>query len=184
MKYLILLLLFSCGTETVPKKPINNPVKIHVGVKTCKDIASKTDKYSSHLAELICELRLSKQNPKLKSIVLAQWILESGWGKSSLATKHYNFGGLKWRKEMSKYAVPVVYKAHDGITRYNKFKSAKDFIEGYWHFIDRYPYRGWDAYKDSPVKYLKFIVKSGYCPDNGYIESVLKLQKAALKILK
>ena len=39
----------------------------------------------------------------LQNASLAQWILESGWGKSPLARDHFNFGGLKWRPEMANW---------------------------------------------------------------------------------
>ena len=35
--------------------------------------------------------------PHLKAVTLAQWMLESARGNSQLATRHYNFAGLKWR---------------------------------------------------------------------------------------
>ncbi|MCB1921749.1 MAG: glucosaminidase domain-containing protein [Candidatus Competibacteraceae bacterium] len=32
----------------------------------------------------------------MKTVRLAQWALESGYGSSELAQKHYNFAGLKF----------------------------------------------------------------------------------------
>jgi len=42
--------------------------------------------------------------PNLKAVTLAMMMLESGRGKSDLATRHWNFAGLKYRKEMSPHA--------------------------------------------------------------------------------
>jgi flagellum-specific peptidoglycan hydrolase FlgJ len=46
----------------------------------------------------------------LKQITLAQWIHESGWGKSPLARLHLNFVGLKWRPEMESWVRPADYE--------------------------------------------------------------------------
>ena len=39
--------------------------------------------------------------PDLRDVTVAQWILESGYGRSQLAEEHLNFAGLKWRAEMA-----------------------------------------------------------------------------------
>jgi hypothetical protein len=44
------------------------------------------------------------QYPELRAVTLAQWMLESGRATSRLAKLHYNFGGIKWRREMAPYA--------------------------------------------------------------------------------
>ena len=80
---------------------------------------------------------------QLKPVTVAQWMHESGRGSSKLATDHNNFAGLKWRDEMQGFATPVTYEAHDGTDRYCKFTSIETFIHGYWHFLERAPYRGW-----------------------------------------
>ena len=81
----------------------------------------------------------------LKPITLAQWLLESGRATSQLATRHYNFAGLKWRKEMKKVkgAESVTYEAHDGVDEYCQFDSLESFIKGYWVFLNRSVYSGW-----------------------------------------
>lgn len=82
--------------------------------------------------------------PALKAVTLAQWILESGRGTSRLATEHLNFAGLKWRSEMVGFATPIAYEAHDGLDFYCKFASLDAFIVGYWKFLSRSPYNGWE----------------------------------------
>lgn len=124
------------------------------------------------------------QFPHLKPITLAQWLLESGRGTSDLATKHFNFSGLKWRPEMVGYAEPVVYEAHDGEEEYCKFKSIEAFIIGYWHFLTREPYIGWETRSDEGDEFLQFIVDSGFCPDNGYVGKVTALLPEAIEELE
>lgn len=120
--------------------------------------------------------------PQLKPITLAQWMLESGRGTSRLAIEHYNFGGLKWRAEMKPYAAPVLYDAHDGTELYCRFLTPEAFIEGYWAFIARTPYSGWEEHSQSGESFIRFIGPT-YCPTAGYVEHVLALLPEAEKLL-
>lgn len=122
--------------------------------------------------------------PNLKPIVLAQWLLESGRGTSQLSIIHSNYAGLKWRSEMVGFAIPVVYDAHDGTESYCHFASPKDFIKGYWRFLERSPYDGWKSVASDAKEFLRFIVHAGYCPDNGYVDKVISLIPEATKLLE
>lgn len=118
----------------------------------------------------------------LKSVTLAQWILESGRGTSKLAGEHKNFAGLKWRSEMKGYAEPVEYDAHDGTDIYCKFSGPDAFIAGYWHFLERSPYNGWRDHADDPEAFIRFISKN-YTPTMGYADAVLRLVGEANALL-
>jgi len=183
---IILISVSSCEDVKKPEAPKPTtpvPATTEPGPKAlCKRL--EKPRYSDQFSDLVCALRASKQNPKLKPIVLAQWILESGRGNSKLASKFLNFGGLKWREEMKAYGSPISYEAWDGRTSYIQFKSVEDFITGYWHFIDRYPYRGWDNYKEDPAGYIKFINHAGYTPPKDYYKRVLQLQDEAAGLLE
>lgn len=120
--------------------------------------------------------------PHLKAVTVAQWALECGWGKSLLFLKHNNAAGLKWRAEMTGYARPVLYSAHDGDEEYCKFLSLKGFILGYWKFLDRSPYKGWKKKCKTPEEFIRFIGPI-YCPDKGYVDKVLSLMDDADKAL-
>ena len=135
--------------------------------------------------DLVSSYRSAKiAAPQLKAVTLAQWILESGRGTSVLATKHKNFGGLKYRARMKDYAEPVDYTGSDGVADvYCKFDSLEAFIAGYWHFIASGPYEGWDAYATDPSGYLRHIVKNGYAGDASYVQKVVALLEEAQKLL-
>ena len=121
--------------------------------------------------------------PELKAITLAQWILESGRGTSSLAQCHYNFGGLKWRPEMEGFASPVEHEAHDGIDMYCRFESLQRFVNGYWRFLDRAPYDGWRDRASSPEDFIRFIGPI-YAPSNSsYADRILGLVGEAETLL-
>lgn len=119
----------------------------------------------------------------LKAITVAQWMLESGRGTSRLAQEHLNFGGLKWREEMSQYATKVRYQANDGEHDYCKFASLEKFIQGYWAFIERSPYDGWRNNTDSGPSYIGFIGPIYVGGDTKYVDKVLNLLDEAENIL-
>ncbi len=123
------------------------------------------------------------RHPLLKAVTLAQWLLESGRATSKLATEHYNFGGLKWRAEMVPVATKVLYLAHDGWEDYCKFATLESFVNGYWAFINRSPYTGWEEHAQSAADYIRFIGPI-YAPANKfYADHVLALVPEAKLLL-
>lgn len=120
----------------------------------------------------------------LKEVTLAQWILESGWATSPLAQQHNNFAGLKWRDEMRGYATPVTYRAHDGEDEYCKFENIDKFIEGYWRFLMRSPYRGWNDHTSEAREFIQFLLNCGYTTNDTYENTVVdKLVPRAIELL-
>lgn len=121
---------------------------------------------------------------QMKVVSLSQWILESRRGTSELATKHNNFGGLKFRERMKDHAVFVDYlgTGDHGLTGYCKFDSIKSFLKGYWHFIDSGPYDGWEFFKDDAAGYIRHIAPS-YAGDGQYLSKVLGLFEEAENLL-
>jgi N-acetylmuramoyl-L-alanine amidase len=121
-------------------------------------------------------------HPRLRAVTLAQWMLESGRATSALAKLHFNFGGLKWRPEMAGIATRITFEAHDGVDRYCKFATIENFIEGYWAFINRAPYSGWEAHTASGEDYIRFIGPI-YTPSSTYVGKVLNLVPEAEGLL-
>ena len=115
--------------------------------------------------------------PHLRGVVLAQWALECGYGKTVLAEQHLNFAGMKWRELMRPYAVPVSYEAHDGRTDYCKFPSLDKFIEGYWARLDLVSaYAGWREHTGSPEDFIGFIAEI-WAPKQSYETKVMQLYR-------
>jgi N-acetylmuramoyl-L-alanine amidase len=122
--------------------------------------------------------------PALKPVTLAQWILESGRGTSPLATEHLNFGGLKWRPEMVGFATPVEHEAHDGLDFYCKFANLNAFIVGYWKFLSRSPYNGWeDRAAEGPEAFIRFIGPIYNPAGVTYVNQILALVDEATQRL-
>ena len=122
------------------------------------------------------------RHPVLRAVTLAQWMLESGRATSKLAKEHYNFGGLKWRKEMAAYATKISYEAHDGVDFYCKFATLESFINGYWAFLNRAPYSGWESHAGNGEDFIRFIGPI-YTPSKNYADKVLALVPEAEALL-
>jgi N-acetylmuramoyl-L-alanine amidase len=120
--------------------------------------------------------------PQLRAVTLAQWMLESGRATSKLAKLHYNFGGIKWRKEMAAYATRIKYEANDGVDFYCKFATIENFIAGYWAFLNRSPYSGWEEHTDTAEDFIRFIGPI-YTPSAKYADKVLALVPEATELL-
>ena len=121
----------------------------------------------------------------LKAVTLAQWILESGWGKSELAKKHNNYAGLKWRGDLDvEGAGSVEYNAHDGQDLYAKLPSLEKFVEYYWKFLDRDVYSGWRVHADDPKAFIQHLLDSGYTSGQEYVDKVMSLLPDAEKLLE
>ena len=134
-----------------------------------------------HLARLYKDYPI--EFPKLKPVTLAMWILESGWGMSDLAKLYNNYAGMKWRDPMKPFATPVTYEAHDGIAEYCKFASQKDFIDGFWAFLERPPYKGWRKHTDDAESFIRFVGPI-WAENRQYADKVLNLIDEAEDLLR
>ncbi|WP_198598257.1 N-acetylmuramoyl-L-alanine amidase [Mangrovicella endophytica] len=114
--------------------------------------------YTEKFAQLI-EIFLRHKNGKLgmRSAAIAQFILESGRGSSELARLHNNFAGIKWRPEMSSVATKVTVDAPSETADFCHFDSIENFVEGYWRFLGRKPYKGWKDHADDSYRFIDFI---------------------------
>jgi uncharacterized FlgJ-related protein len=122
---------------------------------------------------------------RLKSITLAQWIEETGWARSELAARHFNFAGMKAKSEVDAIlrevpARKVQYLAHDGLDTYLEFGSIRDFIRGFFMFLERSPYRGWHAMAErSPHDFIRFIGRI-WAQREGYASRVIGIERQLL----
>lgn len=124
--------------------------------------------------------------PLLKPITLAQWGLESGWGKTGLAQRHMNYAGMKWGGGPVdvRYGSPCYYADRQ---RYVSFTNHDFFIDCYWERLKQVPiYSGWRAAAEQgPLSFLNHITPpwlSGRKPDGkltaaerGYVQDILSI---------
>lgn len=127
----------------------------------------------------------STLTPEMKVACVAQAIKESGRGTSNLAKLHNNFHGMKFRDELKKYATPEkveVTSEDKGWDIFASFPTIAYEIVGWFAFLSREPYKGWEAFKDDAEGLIKHIGHI-WCPVNGYVEDVLRLVGEARMLL-
>lgn len=123
-------------------------------------------------------IRHMKQFHIPASITLAQGILESGSGRSTLAVKANNHFGIKCKDD---YKGPTYYKSDDKLHEcFRKYESAEASYEDHAHFIaDRKPYASLFQYKETDYKkWAKGLQKCGYATNPKYPTILIDIIKA------
>ena len=115
------------------------------------------------------------------SPVIAQAVLESGWGGSRLSSRYHNYFGLKcgsrWAgksvnmKTQEEYTPGTLTTISDNFRVYD---SMEEGIKGYFEFIQLPRYRNLKGITD-PEKYLETIRADGYATSSSYVENCMKL---------
>jgi hypothetical protein len=125
------------------------------------------------------------QYPKLKVAYLAQCILESSRGSSFLFMNAGNPTGLKWRGEMQGFAekISLVTPTEPSGAEWCLWRKPEDAVKGYWHFISRPVYDGWEQFGNDPIGYLSHIWKAGYATDPNYVQKVSQLFPESQRLL-
>lgn len=113
------------------------------------------------------------------SPIIAQAILESGWGQSKLAAQYHNYFGLKcgtkWTGKSVNMATKEEYKPGvltDIRDNFRVFDSMEDGVKGYFEFIQLTRYHNLRGITD-PRKYLEMIREDEYATSN--VESNMSL---------
>lgn len=109
------------------------------------------------------------------SAVIAQAILESGWGQSKLASTYHNYFGLKCGSKWTGHSVNmatkeeyqpgVVTDIRDNFRVYNDMESG---IKGYFEFIQLSRYHNLRGISN-PKEYLETIKADGYATSSSYV---------------
>lgn len=82
-------------------------------------------------------------NPR---VLIAQAMLESGWGQSELAKKHYNYFGIKagslWQGDVAEYKTREVVdgKETQETARFRSYETEQRGLNDYLDFIANSPY--------------------------------------------
>lgn len=123
----------------------------------------------------------SKYGIKVHSPIIAQAILESGWGKSALASKYHNYFGLKCGSSWSgksvnmttkeEYKVGTLTNIRDNFRVYDSMEAG---VKGYFVFINKKRYANLKGVTD-PEIYVKSIKADGYATSSTYVENVMKV---------
>lgn len=118
---------------------------------------------------------------EVHSPIIAQAILESGWGKSSLASEYHNYFGLKcggaWKGKSVNMTTQEEYTAGvmtDIRDNFRVFDSMEDGVKGYFDFINYSRYANLKGVKD-PEEYCRRIKADGYATSSKYVDSLLRV---------
>ena len=115
------------------------------------------------------------------SPIIAQAILESGWGKSGLASKYHNYFGLKcgssWKGKSVNMATKEEYKVGTMTNIRDNFRVFDDFddgIRGYFEFINKSRYANLKGVKN-PEEYCRRIKADGYATSSKYVDNIMRV---------
>ena len=115
------------------------------------------------------------------SPIIAQAIIESGWGSSVLARKYNNYFGLKcgssWKGGSVNMATREEYKPGVVTNIRDNFRTYEDFdagIRGYFEFINRSRYANLKRVKN-PEEYVRRIKADGYATSSKYVDTIMKV---------
>ena len=115
------------------------------------------------------------------SPIIAQAVLESGWGESRLAAVYHNYFGLKcgtrWTgksvnlKTMEEYTPGTLTQIKDNFRVYG---SMEEGVKGYFDFIQLERYQNLKGITD-PAEYLETIKADGYATSSKYVENTMRI---------
>lgn len=106
--------------------------------------------------------------------VVAQWALESNWGRSELALFHYNFVGLRWNDTIEAYATKVQHPTAPEKGDFGRFLSPTHFVDGYLAELDaRKP--GWRNHLGSSREFIEHIGDGWHAGNDGYVGSIANI---------
>ena len=115
------------------------------------------------------------------SPIIAQAILESGWGKSGLASKYHNYFGLKcgssWKGKSVNMTTKEEYKIGTMTNIRDNFRVFDDFddgIRGYFEFIHTSRYANLRGVKN-PEEYVRHLKADGYATSSKYVDNVMRV---------
>ena len=118
---------------------------------------------------------------EVHSPIIAQAILESGWGKSTLASKYHNYFGLKcgsrWKGKSVNMITKEEYKVGTMTSIRDNFRvydSMEDGVKGYFEFINTSRYSNLKGVK-SPEEYALRIKFDGYATSSKYVDNIMRV---------
>ena len=118
------------------------------------------------------------------SPIIAQAILESGWGESKLASVYHNYFGLKcgtkWKGRSVNMKTQEEYSPGTKTTITDNFRvysNMDEGVKGYFEFFQLPRYQNLKGITD-PKKYLQTIKDDGYATSSTYVADVFRCVEA------
>lgn len=140
------------------------------------------DKFMREVAPVIVRVATEK-GYKYPSAIIAQAICESGWGDSLLASKYYNFFGMKcgssWRGKYTDMRTKEEYKKGtltDISAKFRAYDSIEQGVRGYFDFISTKRYANLKK-ANSAHDYIEMLKADGYATSSTYVDIVYNIWK-------
>lgn len=143
-------------------------------------MALEHQNFINSIYEALCKYA-PPYNIKCYSAIIGQAILESGWGKSKLASNFHNYFGLKcgssWKgksvnmKTFEEFKAGTLTQISDNFRVFDNLESG---VKGYLDFINTKRYSNLKNVS-SPKEYLQNIKNDGYATSSTYVDSVMKI---------
>lgn len=118
------------------------------------------------------------------SPIIAQAVLESGYGTSELAVNAHNYFGLKYREGRCKTCIGIYHMVGseqnaDGsytssAMQWCEFKDMENGVIGYFDFINISNYKNLKGVTD-PRQYLENIKVDGYATSLKYVDNLMRV---------
>ncbi|WOP18232.1 glucosaminidase domain-containing protein [Raineyella sp. LH-20] len=121
------------------------------------------------------------------SVAMAQSILESGWGDSTLSRTYHNYFGIKCTSQKSRFQQGCVslktneYTSSGTTTIVDGFRTyatTADSFSDYGLLLSSLSrYRAAFSHTDDPDQFIRAIAAGGYATDPAYADSVIRIMK-------
>jgi flagellum-specific peptidoglycan hydrolase FlgJ len=115
------------------------------------------------------------------SPIIAQAIIESGWGSSVLASRYNNYFGLKcgssWKGDSVNMATREEYKPGVMTNIRDNFRTYENFdagIRGYFEFISYSRYANLKGVTN-PREYCEKLKSDGYATSSAYVNTLMRV---------
>lgn len=143
-------------------------------------LTEKQKKFIQDIADYVLKYA-EEYGIKVHSPIIAQAILESGWGESRLAAEYHNYFGLKcgtkWTGRSVNMTTQEEYQPGTLTTIKDDFRaydSMEEGVRGYFEFIQLARYQNLKGITD-PKQYLQTIKDDGYATSSSYVENTYRL---------
>ena len=136
---------------------------------------STRDEFIQRASEEAISLKSKYDVPIAVTISMA--IYESRYGQSVLAKQHNNFFGIKAYSWNGK-SVELKTKEDGKIVtaRFRSYNTLEEGFDDFGKFLQKAHYKKAFNY-DDPIKFLREILRAGYCPSQSYLTDIKKIIK-------
>lgn len=140
------------------------------------------EKFMGEVAPVIVRVATEK-GYRYPGAIIAQAICESGWGDSLLASKYFNFFGMKcgssWKGKYTDMRTKEEYKKGtltDISAKFRAYDTLEQGIRGYFDFISTKRYANLKK-ADSARGYIEMLKADGYATSSTYVDVVYNIWK-------